>query len=75
MSDHETPSNEMTRVSDATRESERRQAEMDASAGRMPTSDEERAAEKNDVDPSVAAAEKEATARGANQQGEGRIEG
>ena len=59
----------------ATRETEQREATMSASPGKMPTPDEERAAEKNDVDPSVAAAEKEAAERGARQQGEGRIEG
>lgn len=64
-----------TTMSDATLDSQRRDEKATASAGRMPTPDEERAAEKNDVDPSVAAAEKEATERGAKQQGEGRIEG
>lgn len=59
----------------ATREAERREATMSASPGKMPTPEEERAAEENDVDPAVAATEKEATERGARQQGEGRIEG
>lgn len=64
-----------TRVSDATRDAQRREEQMSASPGTMPTPDEERAAEKNHVDPAVAEAEKEATERGARQQGEGRIEG
>ncbi len=62
-----------TRVSDETRQAERREAQMPADAGRMPTPAEEQAAEQNDVDPAVAQAEKEATERGANQKGEGRI--
>lgn len=61
------------RISEATREAERREAQMPADAGPMPTPEEEAAAEQNDVDPAVAAAEKEATERGANQKGEGRL--
>jgi hypothetical protein len=68
VSDHET-----TRVSNETREAERREAHMPADPGAMPTPEEEAAAELNDVDPAVAAAEKEAAERGANQKGEGRI--
>lgn len=64
-----------TRVSEETREVEHREQTMDADAGKMPTPEEERAAEKNDVDPAVAESNKEATERGARQQGEGRIEG
>ena len=63
-----------TRVSDETREAQRRDEQMDRSPGRPPTPEEERAAEKNRLDPAVAATEKEATERGANQRGEGRIE-
>jgi hypothetical protein len=64
----------MTRVSDETREAERREAHMPADAGSMPTPEEAEAAERNDVDPAVAKAEKEATERGAKAKGEGRIE-
>jgi hypothetical protein len=69
-----TSGDEMTRVSDATRQAERREANMPADAGPMPTPDEIEAAEQNDVDPEVARAEKAATERGANAKGEGRIE-
>ncbi|HEX7167643.1 MAG TPA: hypothetical protein VF230_11750 [Acidimicrobiales bacterium] len=74
MSEHETPGDEMTRVDDATREEERREATVPASAGRGPTAEEEAAAEQNDVDPAVAQANKEAVERGASLEGEGRIE-
>ena len=74
MSEHETPGDEMTRVDDATRDEERREAAMSASAGRGPTPEEEAAAEQNDVDPAVAEANKEAVERGANVEGEGRVE-
>lgn len=63
----------VAKVSPETRDAERREAQMPADAGPMPTAEEEAAAEKNTVDPAVAAAEKEATERGANQKGEGRI--
>ena len=62
-----------TPVSEATRAAERREATMPADAGPEPTPEEAQAAERNDVDPSVAQAEKEATERGAKQKGEGRI--
>jgi hypothetical protein len=68
-----TSGDETTPVSEATREAERREAQMPADAGQMPTPEEEAAAEQNDVDPAVARAEKEATERGANQKGEGRL--
>jgi len=60
-------------VTAATREAERREAQMPADPGPMPTPEEEAAAEQNSVDPAVAQAEKEATERGANQKGEGRL--
>ncbi len=62
-----------TRVSQETRAAERHEATMPADAGPMPTPEEEAAAEKNNVNPAVAAAEREATERGANLKGEGRI--
>ena len=75
MSNDQTPGDEMTRIDDSTRQEERKEATAHAGAGRGPTPDEEKAAEKNTVDPDVAAANKEAVERGAKQQGEGRIEG
>lgn len=62
------------RVDEATREEERREARVTPSAGRGPTPDEERAAEKNAVDPSVARENKEAVERGARVRGEGEID-
>ena len=74
MTDHDTtPGEPLAKVSEATKAAERREAQMPADPGPMPTPDEEAAAEQNSVDPAVAAAEKEATERGANQKGEGRI--
>jgi hypothetical protein len=64
---------DVTRVSDETRAAERKEATMPADAGPMPTAEESEAAERNAVDPDVAEAEKEATERGANAKGEGRI--
>ena len=71
---HETPGDEMTRVSDATRQEERREATLSADAGRGPTPEEAEAAERNDVDPEVARTNKDAVERGANVRGEGRVE-
>ena len=64
---------DLTRVSDETRAAERKEAMMPADAGAEPTPEEAEAAERNDVDPQVAKAEKEATERGAKAKGEGRI--
>lgn len=64
---------DLAKVTAATREAERREAQMPADAGAMPTPEEEAAAEQNSVDPAVAQAEKEAAERGANQKGEGRL--
>jgi hypothetical protein len=73
VTDQTTPGDDQARVSEATRQAERREAQMPADAGQMPTPEEEAAAEQHDVDPAVARAEKEATERGANQKGEGRL--
>jgi hypothetical protein len=62
------------RLSEATREAERRQANMAGRADRPPTDDEERAAEAFDLDPDVAEHEREMVERGAHQKGEGRID-
>lgn len=52
----------------------RRDAAAKADAGRMPTPDEERAADQHgDVDESVIDHERDMNKRGAHQQGEGRI--
>lgn len=74
MSDHETTAGENTpRISEATREAERRDAAMPADPGPEPTPDEAEAAERHEVDPAVAAANKEAVERGAAAKGEGRV--
>lgn len=73
MSDHDPTPDEMTRITEETREAERREAMMPADAGAEPTPEEAEAAERNDVDPAVAAANKEAMERGADLKGEGRI--
>ena len=63
------------KLSDATHEADRRDAEVHAHADRMPTPEEERIAESlPPVDPDVIAHEEEMAERGANQKGEGRID-
>jgi len=69
-----TPGDERTRLSDATREAERREAMKPADAGSEPTAAETVAADAQTLDPEVARANKEATERGAKLQGEGGIE-
>ena len=66
--------NETHRISSETREADQKAMHQSAEAGRMPTPEEERAAEKNDVDPDVARNEAEFNKMGANLKGEGRIE-
>jgi len=56
-----------------TRDAERDESEKRAGADRMPTPEEERAAEQNELDPEVAEHEREMAERGKNQQGEGRV--
>ena len=68
-----TPGDEKTRVSDATRQAERREAQMPADAGDEPTAEEAAAAERNDVDPDVAASEKDFVEKAADVKGEGRL--
>ena len=65
---------ESPKISDATKAADRTDAETTAHADRMPTSEEETAAEKHTLDPDAAASVKAATERGANARGEGRIE-
>jgi hypothetical protein len=64
---------ERTNPSRATRDEEAREAQVPPGATEVPTPEEERAAEKNRLDPEVAEHEKEMTERGADQKGEGRI--
>jgi hypothetical protein len=64
---------EREQPSAATRAAERGEAEQDAKPDRMPTEDEERAAEAASIDDDVREHEKEMAERGARQQGEGRI--
>jgi hypothetical protein len=64
---------ERTNPSRATREEETREAQVPPGATEAPTPEEERAAEKNSLDPEVAEHEKEMTERGARQTGEGRL--
>jgi hypothetical protein len=62
------------KISDATKDADRRDAETHAHADRMPTPDEERAADAaGPPDEDVIAHEREMAERGAHQKGEGRI--
>ena len=62
-----------TRPSRETRDAEREDADRKAGADRVPTEDEERLAEQNTTDESVAEHEAEMLERGARQEGEGRV--
>jgi hypothetical protein len=62
-----------TRPSGATREEEAREARAQAGAPQVPTAEEEKAADSNELDPSVSEHEQEMTERGVNQKGEGRL--
>ena len=61
------------KISDATRQADRRDAQATAKPDRMPTADEEARADNLELDPDVAENYREQTERGANQKGEGRI--
>lgn len=61
-------------VDETTRSVEEEEAHQRGGADRPPTSKEERLAEQTDPDPEVAEAYKEATERGAEAEGEGRID-
>ena len=54
-------------------ENKNKDADVKAGADRMPTPEEERVAERTEIDESVAEHEREMAKRGANQKGEGRI--
>ena len=60
-------------TSPETVEADEQDARAAHQADRMPTPDEEAAAERNTVDPDVAEAYEEAAERGANVKGEGQI--
>jgi hypothetical protein len=62
------------KVSDATHEADRHDAEVKAKADREPTPEEEREAEKNTLDPEDARKIEEQYKRGADAKGEGRID-
>jgi hypothetical protein len=61
-------------VNDATKEEEDREATATHTADRPPTSEEEAAAERNRLDPDVAAHEREMGKIGAEVKGEGEID-
>jgi hypothetical protein len=61
-------------ISGATRAAEEHEAGVAHAADRMPTPDEERAAEANALDPEVSENYKDAAATGARVKGEGAIE-
>lgn len=62
-----------TRPSRETRAAERKDADREAGADRLPTEDGEGLAEEHEVSPSVAEHEAEMLKRGAHQPGEGRL--
>jgi hypothetical protein len=64
---------DVARLDDATRAADEEDARAEHRADRMPTPDEERLAEQQELDPEVAESYKEATERGANVKGEGQI--
>ncbi|HEX4491251.1 MAG TPA: hypothetical protein VH914_08620 [Acidimicrobiia bacterium] len=68
-----TPS-DSTRPTGRTRETEREDAQTKAHADREPTPEEEKLAEKNQLDPEAAKNYEDMAERGANQKGEGRID-
>jgi hypothetical protein len=60
-------------ITDETRSADEADAEAAHKADRMPTTEEERLADEQELDPKVAEAYKEAAERGANVKGEGEI--
>lgn len=64
---------EHQRPDEKTRQTEREDADVKAGADRMPTEEEERLAEQQELDPEVAARAEEMYERGAKAKGEGRI--
>jgi hypothetical protein len=70
-----TSADDLEALDEATRTQDQRDARAPHRADRMPTPDEEEAADESatDVDPSVGAHYQEMAERGANSRGEGRI--
>ena len=62
------------KITDATRQADRREAQVRGGADREPTPEEEALADENSPDPEVAQSFEEAAERGAKQKGEGRID-
>jgi len=62
------------KLSDATHEADKRDAQVKAHADREPTPDEEKLAERNKLDAGEARKIDEQYKRGANAKGEGRID-
>ena len=62
------------KLSDATREADRRDAHVHGHADREPTPEEVRIADEKELDPQVAESAREQYERGAQQKGEGRID-
>lgn len=65
--------NDTDRVEEATVAEDEHDAAAKHHPDRMPTPEEEEAAERNELDPHAAESYKEAARRGADQQGEGRL--
>ena len=66
-------SEQPTRPSSETRETEREEAETTAGADRMPTPEEEKKADSQSLPEGVSEHEREMAERGRNQEGEGRL--
>lgn len=66
-------SEQQERLSDATHDADRRDAQADHDPDRMPTPEEEQFADELELDESVAEHEREMLDRGARQKGEGRV--
>jgi hypothetical protein len=64
---------EHTRPNDRTRAAEEVEARTPSHADREPTEDEEKLAERTELDPEVAEHYEEMAERGAHQKGEGRL--
>jgi hypothetical protein len=68
-----TSPSERTRPNDRTRKAEHEDERTTARADREPTAEEEKLAERDEIDPDVADHHVEMIERGANQQGEGPV--
>lgn len=62
------------KISSATKDADRKDAQVTGRPDRMPTAEEEARADALELDPEVAANAEKAAARGADAKGEGRIE-